>query len=144
MSTPTNQLLNVCEEDLDLFSYQGCVTQVKVTSVYDGDTFTGCFIDDGVLKKYKFRCAGYDSAELRQARNAPNREQAKARARDDRQHFIDLVDRHSGGTQVLECLLDKFDKYGRILIHLPVDGTINREMVASGHGYVYDGGTKQQ
>ena len=138
-------LVNVSEDDVALFSYAGKVMDVKITSVYDGDTFTGCFAEEcgGTLRKYKFRCNGYDSEEMRQSRSAPDREEAKARARSDRQHFMDLVDAASEGTRVVTCAFGEFDKYGRILVDLPADGSINREMVASGHGYAYHGGTKQ-
>jgi len=136
------QLTEVTEDDVDMFSYKDKVMDVKITSVYDGDTFTGCFYEGGVLKKYKFRCEGYDSEEMRQARNAPNRDQAKQKARDDKQHFIDLIDAYSNNTRVIQCLCGEFDKYGRILVKVPADGSINNEMITSGHGYVYNGGTK--
>ena len=145
MSVPLPQidLATVCDADVPLFTYNGRTVDVKITSVYDGDTFTGCFFEAGELRKHKFRCMGYDSEEMRQPRAAPNRDEAKARAQADRQHFTDLVDAASHGTRVLACKLGEFDKYGRILVQVPADGTINREMVESGHGYAYDGGKKR-
>lgn len=136
------RLSDVTDEDVEYFTYCGRTMDVKITNVYDGDTFTGCFWDAGTLRKYKFRCNGYDAGELRQPKDRENREQAKLKAQADRQYFIDLLDRHTGGTRVITCLMGGFDKYGRILADLPADGAINREMVDSGHGYVYNGGTK--
>ena len=136
-------LCDVNDTDVEYFTYRGRVMDVKITNVYDGDTFTGCFWDAGTLRKYKFRCNGYDSGELRQPKDREDREQAKAKGQMDRQYFMDLVDRHTNGTRVIACLMGDFDKYGRILADLPADGAINREMISSGHGYVYNGGTKQ-
>lgn len=136
-------LETVNDIDLPLFSYEDMSMDVKVTSVYDGDTFTGCFFENDVLKKYKFRCMGYDSEEMRQSRTSTDREEAKARAIEDRQYFINLVDQYSHNTRILTCRFGKFDKYGRILVYLPTDGSINRAMVESGHGYAYNGGTKK-
>jgi len=137
-------LATVGDDDVALFSYTDQVMDVKITNVYDGDTFTGCFFEGDILKKYKFRCLGYDSEEMRQARAAPDRDAAKVRASADRQHFIDLVDAASGDTRVLRCRCGGFDKYGRILVSVPADGSINRAMIASGHGYAYEGGTKKK
>ena len=134
----------VNDEDVPLFSYANTVCDVKVVDVYDGDTFTGCFMEQGIVKKYKFRCLGYDSNEMRQPKAAHDREEAKAKALEDKQYFHHLVEVVSNGTMVVPCTMHKFDKYGRILVELPEDGSINRAMVANGHGYEYHGGTKKQ
>ncbi len=143
MSEQYERLLVVTDDDVPAFSYAGQTFPVKIVDVYDGDTFTGCFFENGALKKYKFRCEGYDSAEIRQKRDDPDRELNKKRACADRDYLSQLILAASGDTMVLSCAFGKFDKYGRVLVQLPADGSINRDMVASGHGYPYNGGTKR-
>jgi len=135
-------LLNVSDHDVDYFSYHGRRMKIKITSVYDGDTFTACFWDGGELRKYKFRCNGYDSEELRQSRSRVDRDVAKQRALADREYFINLIDDYTHGTRVIDVNMGSFDKYGRILVDLPVDGSINRAMITSNHGTTYNGGHK--
>jgi len=131
-------------DDIPLFTFKNYATYGKITNVYDGDTFTLVFLYNGSPMKYKCRCLGYDSPEMKPSLKSPNREKEIAAAKIARQRFIDI-------TSVAEFIYIKFydfDKYGRILVEVFIDETdeksVNTRMIEEGHGYKYDGGKKQE
>ena len=67
--------LNNATNDIELFNFNNKEFMVKVVDVYDGDTFTGCFIFKNEIIKYKFRTLGYDSPEIKPLKSKQNREQ---------------------------------------------------------------------
>ena len=137
--------LQQCTNDIPQFSLAGLHTLVKIVDVYDGDTFRACFFmsdDASTAVKFSCRAQGYDSPEIRPRRNIPDRDAVIAAARAARDHFKKLV-RFDSDTLV-EATFGKFDKYGRPLVTLYLDGVnINDSMVESGHGYEYHGGKKK-
>ena len=130
-----------CSE-LQLFDFNSYETYVKIVDIYDGDTFTGCFKYNNKLMKYKFRCLGYDSPEMKPLKSIENREEHIKKAHEDKEFFSKLVMYNNG---ICDVELLHFDKYGRILgtVYNNDKLDINEEMIKLGHGYPYDGGTKR-
>ena len=112
----------------------------KVMSVYDGDTITVAMDLGAGYVAVKCRMKGYDSPEMKPPRAAPNRDETKRKAAAAREFLIDLL----GG----EHSVHKFhstgrEKYGRLLVDCRVgDRWVSEAMIAGGHGYAYEGGTK--
>ena len=139
-------LKNECEKDylnkmnnesLPLYSLNGHQTYAKVVDVYDGDTCTIIFKWEGKYRKFKCRCYGYDSSEMKPRLNIENREEIISKAKVAKERLIQLTKDIIN----IECL--NFDKYGRLLVNLYKDNcSINAIMVREGHGYIYHGGTK--
>ena len=91
---------------------------------------------------------GYDSPEMRPAKNDPQREEKMARAVEARDYLKGIV----LGNVFLAERTGK-DKYGRLLVKLfKVDSQtmlteaecVNDTMIKNSYGYAYFGGKKQQ
>lgn len=137
--------------------FDGELRWAKAVSIYDGDSATFILKLDGKLHVYKSRMYGYDSPEMKPPLKNLNREEEKAAATRARDF---LKDRIENKLCVVEFVKPSFDKYGRLLVNVyhkeyhwwdmlrtkpqykAKATNINELMVAEGHGYVYDGGTK--
>ncbi len=130
-------------KEINYFNFDGKTFIAKPCHVYDGDTFSVIFDYKGELIKYRCRCYGYDTPEMRPSRKNPNRDKEKELALSAKKRMIELLEAHPSKLIKIECL--KFDKYGRILIKAfnnVNEKSINEIMVDEGHGRWYDGGTK--
>lgn len=130
------------EGDVRLFSFDGYKCQVKITNVYDGDTFTGIFQYKNDIIKYKFRAYGYDTPEMKPLKSLANRDEIKQKANEARLKFIELTN-----CEKVFVIVDfgEFDKYGRILakIYRKSDNLyINDEMIKQGYALPYFGKKK--
>ena len=99
----------------------------------------------GELIKYKCRCMGYDSAEMKPLLSNTNRIHEKELANKAKDRLTELLYKHSTKLIKIECL--EFDKYGRLLINIwnmVDDKSINTIMIEEGHGKPYEGGTKDK
>ena len=138
-----NLLKDVNTDDVDYFSFKGKTFYAKPCNVYDGDTFSIVFEYRKELIKYRCRCYGYDTPEMRPSLKNPNRDREKELAQKAKERMIELLNKHEKKIIKVECL--DFDKYGRLLIkaYNNVDElSINEIMVNEGHGRAYDGGRK--
>ena len=138
-----NLLKDVNTENIDYFSFKGKTFYAKPCNVYDGDTFSIVFEYRNELIKYRCRCYGYDTPEMRPSLKNPNRDHEKELAQKAKERIIELLNKHEKKIIKVKCL--DFDKYGRLLIkaYNNVDElSINEIMVIEGHGRVYDGGRK--
>ena len=140
--TTQHRLLTTNEGDVPYFSFKGRKFWAKPVNVYDGDTFSIIFEfgEGGELMKYRCRCYGYDSAEIKPRLNTVGRDEEIAKAKTAKARLTELL---GTGLVRVECL--EFDKYGRILVHVwnQTDSrSLNEIMVAEGHGKPYFGGTK--
>jgi len=138
-----NILKTVNTDDIDYFSFKGKTFYAKPCNIYDGDTFSVVFEYKGDLIKYRCRCHGYDTPEMRPSLKNPNRDHEKELAKKAKERLIELLNKHETGMVKIECL--EFDKYGRLLIKVfnnVDDLSLNEIMVNEGHGKWYDGGTK--
>ena len=130
-------------KSVNYFSLKGNVFYGLPCNIYDGDTFSVIFEYKGEIIKYRCRCNGYDSAEMKPSLNNPNRDHEKELAIKARERLIELLNKHETKLIKFECL--DFDKYGRLLINFwnNVDGkSINEIMINEGYGKPYDGGKK--
>lgn len=139
-------------EKTQKFTYKGMTVKAKMVDIYDGDTLTLVFRYRGQLQQHSCRMMGYDSPEMKPAKNKPNREAEIQAAKAAKEALKELLERH----QIVTAKCHQFDKYGRILVTLMVptrsglfgrccseDMVVNQWMIDQGHGYVYDGGTKK-
>ncbi len=139
------ELKNINEKEIPYFSFKGKRFKCKYCNVYDGDTFTIIFIYNGEKIKYKTRCLGYDTPEMKPPLKQPDREKEIEAAKKAKARFIELLERNKDGFIEVECF--EFDKYGRILVNVfnGVDKeSVNTLMIKEGHGKPYDGGTKEK
>ena len=138
-----NLLKDVNTDNIDYFNFKGKTFYAKPCNVYDGDTFSIVFEYRNELIKYRCRCYGYDTPEMRPSLKNPNRDHEKELAQKAKGRIIELLNKHEKKIIKVECL--DFDKYGRLLIKAynnVDDVSINEIMVNEGHGRVYDGGRK--
>mgnify|MGYP001211609329 CR=1 FL=1 len=132
------------DKDVKLFSFDGYKCQVKIVDVYDGDTFTGIFQYKNDILKYKFRCYGYDSPEMKPLKSIANREEIKKKAKESRLKFIEITNCERSFV-IVE--FGQFDKYGRILAKVynkENNVYINDVMIKEGYAVEYYGKTKKQ
>ena len=132
------------KEEMKCFSFNGNTLLGIPTNIYDGDTLSIIFIYNGKEIKYRCRCIGYDSPEMRPSSQNPNRENEKTLAIAAKTRFTELLKKSSDGIIRFECF--DFDKYGRLLVKIwnQVDEKcINDIMIEEGHGKTYDGGKKE-
>ena len=107
----------------------------RVVDIYDGDTFTICYIRDGKFIRRRCRCLGYDSPELRT--NNIQEKAAAMRAKEFLKAYL------PSSTSKFE--ISGLDKYGRFLISYTKNGrTLADVMIENGHGYAYKGGKKKE
>jgi endonuclease YncB( thermonuclease family) len=127
--------------ELPYFSFKNKKVIGKIVSVYDGDSFTAIFEYKGDLIKYKFRCYGYTSPELKPSLSLENRDEIIKLANDARNKFIELTSKSENKLVTLECF--EFDNYGRILVNVynNVDKeSVNKLMIKEGYGveFIYN------
>jgi len=139
-----NKLVTIkTDKDVPYFNFKNKSFIAKPCHVYDGDTFSVIFDYRGELIKYRCRCYGYDTPEMRPLLKNPNRDHEKKLAYAAKERIIELLEAHPSKLIRIECL--DFDKYGRVLIKAynnVNEKSINEIMVEEGHGKWYDGGTK--
>ena len=158
---PNHSKLENLQNDIDLFSLDGRTFDAKVVDVYDGDTCSVVISLFDTFTKFRVRCAGYDSPEMKPLKSEENREITILNACKARNYFafrttnceIDLNIAYSKkdmksiletNTKVIKIKCEGWDKYGRLLGHFYVDGKyINEEMIQKNFGYRYYGGTKK-
>jgi len=122
------------------FSLCDLKTWVRVVDVYDGDTLKVLMSYRGKVDVWTVRMNGYDSPEMKPLKTHPNREVEIAKAK----RAKEVLTEKTAGRTLFLCACG-FDKYGRLLAEI-YDGRlhINKYMIENGHGYVYQGGKKQQ
>jgi len=133
------------KNNMKCFSFKDQIFYGYPSNVYDGDTFSFIFIYNDDILKYRCRCNGYDSPEMKPSLNNPNRDYEKELAHKAKDRFIELLEKHP--TKIIRVKCSEFDKYGRILVdiwNMVDEKSINDIMIEEGHGKVYDGGKKDK
>jgi len=137
-----DQLLHTNEDEISYFSFEGKRLKAKPCHIYDGDTFSILFFYRGEMIKYRCRCLGYDTPEMKPLKTNPNREKEKEAAKVAKKRFEELL-----GPDLIDIECHSFDKYGRILVTVygkDKTESVNNIMIKEGHGISYDGGTKKK
>ena len=137
-----SNLVNITDADYPAFTFKGKTFQAKVVKILDGDTLDVCFNWKGDIIRWRCRCFGYDSAEMKPLLSNKNRLKIINKAKSDKERFSELL---KDGLITIEC--GHFDKYGRILVEIYVHNqlkSINKIMVEEGHGVPYFGGKKME
>jgi endonuclease YncB( thermonuclease family) len=142
-------LINANIDSYPLFSLNGLETHAKLLSNYDGDTGDILFIYNETPMRMKARFTGYDTCEIKPSLKDPLRDDKKKRALEAKQRLwflcTNTTDFKSNHKTLIKIKCHEFDKYGRILITAFRENeelSINQQMINEGHGYAYDGGTK--
>ena len=133
------------KEKMKCFSFKDRIFYGYPTNIYDGDTFSLLFVYKDEVIKYRCRCTGYDSPEMKPSLSNQNRDNEKALAHKAKERLIELLEKHE--TKMIKVKCGDFDKYGRLLIEIwnMVDNeSINEIMIKEGHGKPYNGGTKEK
>ena len=133
-----NFIKDIKKNDLDYFLFNGLRIKVKIVDVYDGDTFTGCFYLKNEIIKYKFRCFGYNSPEIKPLKNLENRDIEIKNAFIAKEKFIEYIE-FNKGNNLIDIEFKKFYKYGRILAILydKNGNSINKKMIDNHFGKIY-------
>ncbi len=150
-------IFDVDIKDVDRFTFEGKYYYCRMDNIYDGDTADIYFLHDGKVVRHAFRFYGYDSAEMKQPKNAVNRDSLKSAALEDKKFLTSLV-----LDQKLIVHFMKEEKYGRLMgtvwkisdTTIPEDSLVRHPeltdsnnicniMINSGHGKSYYGGHKE-
>lgn len=122
-------------DDAIEFSFEGQTKDAKILKVYDGDTVTVAFPLGDIMYRWSCRLSGVDTPELR-TKNLQEKEFGYE-VRDA------LREKILGKVVQLTC--GEFDKYGRLLATVYIDGEcVNDWLVNNGYAFAYDGGTKKK
>ena len=139
-----NKLKDINDKDIPYFSFKGKTFIAKHCNIYDGDTFSVIFEHNGNFIKYRCRCLGYDTPEMKPLKSNENRLIEKELAIKAKLKFEELLNKHETKMVKIDCF--DFDKYGRLLVtvwNMVDEKSINDIMVDEGYGKVYDGGKKE-
>ena len=68
------KLYKVDDDNIPVFSLNGYRILGRVVDIYDGDSCTIIFEWEGKMRKFKCRCNGYDSPEMKPLLNIENRD----------------------------------------------------------------------
>ncbi len=143
------------------FSLAGKTLPGKVVSCYDGDTFHAVLETAFGLWRFSCRMAGYDTPEMKPPKTKVDRDIEKGRALKSKHALLTKVSDSAPdlaalatnveldaavlkNRKIIQVVCKEFDKYGRLLVEVPLDdgSTVNQWMIQQGYGYAYDGGTK--
>jgi len=133
------------DKEIPYFSLNGNIFIAKACNIYDGDTFSAIFEYKNELIKYKCRCLGYDSPEMKPLLSNANRKNEIELAHKAKDRLVELINKHKSKLIKIECF--DFDKYGRLLVkiwNMVDEKSINDIMVEEGHGKAYFGQTKEK
>lgn len=157
-----NAKLKNLDNSIPIFDLKGNTYNAKVVDVYDGDTCSIVIFLNKNFTKFKLRCLGYDTPEMKPSKDSKNRDKLIDMAIKSRNYFISKVTnchidiyKHYTKPELKELLKQNnklikvkshgWDKYGRFLGEIFINNhNLNQEMIDKNYGYKYDGGTKKQ
>ena len=129
--------------NIEYFTFKGKIFYAKHCNIYDGDTFSIIFEYNNEIIKYRCRCLGYDSPEMKPLKSDENRLVEKDLAIKAKLRLEELLNKHATKMIKIECF--DFDKYGRLLVNvwnMVDEKSINSIMIEEGYAKSYDGGKK--
>lgn len=124
------KLEDYTKDNVKYFSFDGKVLRGKCVDVYDGDTVTIVLPVDNQYYKFRVRLADIDTPEIR-TRDLEEKKQGYI-AKDV---VVNLI-----LNKIVTVKCGDFDKYGRLLATILVDGmeeSVNDHLVAGGYAEVY-------
>ncbi len=117
------------------FSLKGHTTDGKVVKVYDGDTVHVVFPYFEKYYKWICRIAHIDTPELR-----TKNEEEKKKGYEVRDKLRGLI-----LDKIVQVQCHEFDKYGRLLVDLVIEGVkVDEWLLSQGYAKKYEGGTKEK
>ena len=157
-------IINMKNDDVEIFSLSGQNKFGKIVDIYDADTCKIIFFLDNKIVKFNCRLNGIDAPELRQSKKNPNRIIEKNKAKKARNRLIQLstdvniqIDYHFNkknkkelmdkNTKILKIECSDFDKYGRLLVKLydlENYNCINNILIEEGYAKHYNGVKKDK
>jgi endonuclease YncB( thermonuclease family) len=163
MSELVQQLKEIKNHEIELFTLKDIRTLGKVVDIYDGDTCKIVLLLDNRLQKMNCRLMGLDTPEMKPSLQKTDREEEILNAYRCRNRLISLVtdcecpiDNHWNKKECIgkvdtnqkiihvECL--DFDKYGRLLVRLwendSSEKSVNEILIEEHYAKEYDGGKK--
>lgn len=135
-------------DDIPVFSMESYHGWLRITDIYDGDTFKGILFHHCRPQKFTFRTLDYDAPEMKPLKSNPNRNKEKKQAIAAKELFQKLS-RWETNLVYVQCY--KMDKYGRVLARVYQDynaflhdDSINKKMIESSLVNRYDGKKKKE
>ena len=133
-------LLSTVLSSCDLVHTDVTISKSDIKSIYDGDTITIKCLSGFKCKKnaIKVRIKGIDTPEIK-----GKCRQETVLARKAKQFTVAFV-RDSGDIKLSYDEYDMYDRYGRLLAYLSVDGRdLSRSLIKNNLGRQYDGGKRR-
>jgi endonuclease YncB( thermonuclease family) len=158
------ELKDLKYDDVDYFSFKNMEFYAKIVDVYDGDTCTVIFKFHDEIVKFKCRCIGYDSPEMKPSKTISDdvRLILISNAHKSKNYFINQLtsididpnteylkketkELLNNNKKIIKIKTHDWDKYGRLLTEFYNDKgeCVNDLMIKNCYGYAYDGGTKK-
>lgn len=145
-------------DDIPYFDLNGYKTEIKVLKIYDGDTFIACMNYMNGYFKFKMRINGIDAPEIK----TQNKIESKAGKivrnllvklltnieieNDNECTYNQLNELLKNNTKIINVECGLFDKYGRLLVDVYVNGENVKDKLLNEYECVknYTGKTKEQ
>ena len=156
-----DELRNIELSTYPLFTLNGYITYAKMLSNYDGDTADIILMYKDIPMHLKARFCGYDCSEMKPLLKDPKRDEKKKKAIEAKNRLWYLCTKENevkSHKTLIRIKCGEYDKYGRILITAYNEDydldtnkneeelfkdSINYQMINEGHGYIYNGGKKE-
>lgn len=116
------------------------ISQNSIKSIYDGDTITLKCMPNFKCKKnsLKVRIMGVDTPEIKGKCRKETELARKAK------QFTVVFVRTSGDIVLSYDAYNMYDRYGRLLVYLSVDGKdLSKSLIENNLGRIYDGGKRR-
>ena len=163
LSEDIEKIININNDDINIFSLEGQEKIGKVVDIYDADTCKIIFILDNKIVKFNCRLNDINGPELKQPKKNPNRIIDKKKAIIARNRLIQLCtnldidieakfsrekkkELMESNKKLIKMKCKTFDKYGRLLVDLYTleeNEYINHKLIEEGYAVQYSGGKKK-
>lgn len=110
-NTSKQKLLNLNDNDVKFFSFEGKTLDAKVSNIYDADTiYVIIELSDNTFYKFKIRLNRIDSPEIKPLKSCINRDLNISSAKKCKSLLSDMI-----MFKIVKLKCYDYDKYGRIL-----------------------------
>ncbi len=159
ISNELKDILKLYDNTTPKLCFDGIMTLIRVTDVYDGDTITAV-IKSGhsMFRRFQFRLIGIDTPEIRSRNSIERTHAVSARNRvlnwllpdvfavDGKYTHRTITAQLDHTPAITRARLGNFDKYGRILCRIVSDDgdCLNDVLIKEGFARAYDGGNRKK